>query len=72
MKIRYQNGYSDGSGKGTIIKVVGDKEEPILRTHWGCSCCCSCCDRDTTKADNRLACEIVKILNEARLKKVKK
>lgn len=59
MKIKYQNGYSDGSGKGKIIKRIGKEEHAILSTHWGCSCC----DRETTPEDNLLADEVVRILN---------
>ena len=54
MKI-YKNGYSDGSGKGTI--TLNDKA--VLRTHWGCSRG----GYGPTHKDKLLANRIVKILN---------
>ena len=50
MKVIYTNGYSDGSGKGTIVKKMGKDEDAILRTHWGCSCC----DYGATEKDMKL------------------
>lgn len=58
-KTIYTNGYSDGSGKGTIVKHNGDTKTPILRTHWGCTCC----DSGATEKDVIFADKIVKILN---------
>jgi len=58
-EIRYVNGYLDGSGKGTILKVINGKESPILRTHWGCSCC----DDGASDENILLADKITEILN---------
>lgn len=55
-KLKFKNGYSDRSGKGIITK----DDEMFLATHWGCSCC----DRETTPKDNRIANKICRILNK--------
>lgn len=54
------NGYNDGSGKGTITF----NNEPLLRTHWGCSCCDYFNDEDMESDEMKLAIFITKILNE--------
>jgi len=51
----FKNGYSDGSGKGTITL----NNEAVLRTHWGCNCC----DSGPYEEDIKKADEICKILN---------
>jgi len=55
MTKKYKNGYSDGSGKGTIT-LDG---KGVLRTHWGCSCC----DGGPNDKQIEFADEVVKILN---------
>lgn len=55
MKMKYINGYKNGSSKGTITL----NEEPVLRTHWGCSCC----DSGPTDEDIKLADDICNKLN---------
>ena len=59
----WRNGYSDGSGKGTI--TFGG--EGKLRVHWGCSCC-DYFDADNPTTDDkkliRFADRITKLLNE--------
>jgi len=58
MKIK--NGYSDGSGKGTITI----NNEPILRTHWGCSCCDNFDANDKNSKEMKLADFVATILNK--------
>lgn len=53
--MKYINGYKNGSSKGTITL----NEEPVLRTHWGCSCC----DSGPTDEDIKLADDICNKLN---------
>lgn len=60
-KKRWNNGYSDGSGKGTI--TFDDKGK--LRPHWGCSCCDIPCPEEDKKIQ-KLTNKIVKILNDAK------
>lgn len=63
----WKNGYSDGSGKGTI--TFGN--EGKLRVHWGCGCCDSFGSYSLSKEDKKLiifADKIVKILNEKKVK----
>jgi len=64
---KWKNGYSDGSGKGTITF----NNESKLRVHWGCSCCDSFDTYNPSKDDKKLirfAEKIVKILNEKEVK----
>lgn len=60
----FTNGYSDGSGKGTIVLKIGKEETGILRTHWGCSCC----DTETSEENNKVADKIVKLFNSKKFK----
>lgn len=60
---RWKNGFSDGSGKGTITF----RNEGKLRVHWGCDCCDSF-DEKTDKELVRFADRIVKILNKEKVK----
>jgi hypothetical protein len=60
---KWQNGYSDGSGKGTITFDY----EPVLRVHWGCSCCDNFDTYSPSTEDKKLikkAKKLVKFLNE--------
>jgi hypothetical protein len=71
--MKLKNGYTDSSGKGTITF----KDEPLLRTHWGCGCCDSFDENEDSKG-MKLTNFIVEILNkhskdiEEYLKKEKK
>lgn len=59
-KDKYLNGYSDGSGKGTItLNGVS-----VLKTHWGCSCC----DYGPTAENIQLADKIVDFMNKNKFK----
>ena len=66
-KCEWKNGYSDGSGKGTItFNNIGK-----LRVHWGCGCCDSFDSNNTNKEEKkliRLADKIVKILNKNKVR----
>lgn len=57
--MKVKNGYSDGSGQGTI--TINDKS--ALRVHWGCSCC-DYWDYDEQTDEYKLAEFIVKILKK--------
>ncbi len=66
-KKAWKNGYSDGSGKGTITF----NDDGKLRVHWGCDCCDSFDEDNPSREDRkalRLADKIVKILNEKKVK----
>lgn len=67
---KWKNGYSDGSGKGTI--TYGDDGK--LRVHWGCSCCDSFDYIEPSREDKKkikFADKIVKLLNESEVKPYK-
>lgn len=55
-----KNGYSDGSGKGTITL----NDNAILRVHWGCSCCDYFDEDILDSKEMKLAIKIVEILNK--------
>lgn len=60
---RFKIGFKDKSGLECI--TVMDKSscvgrKPILKTHWGCSCC----DRETTDEDVKFAKIVAQALNE--------
>jgi len=63
----WKNGYSDGSGKGTITFNGNAK----LRVHWGCSCCDSFSEYSHGSDEKNLikfADKITKVLNEKKVK----
>ena len=53
-----KNGYSDGSGKGIITL----NDNPLLTTHWGCSCCDYFDEENENSYEMKLAEKIVEIL----------
>ncbi len=62
----WKNGYSDGSGKGTITF----DGEGVLRVHWGCDCCDSFSEYDPSEKDKKLvlfADALVKLLNRSKI-----
>jgi len=63
VKKAWKNGFSDGSGKGTITY----KDDSVLRVHWGCDCC-DYFDEDTDKDLVKLANRLTKLLNEINFK----
>lgn len=58
-EIKWKNGYSDASGKGTITY----NNKGVFRVHWGCSCCDGF-DENTDKELIKLADKLSKHLNK--------
>lgn len=55
-----ENGYKDKSGKGTLTY----KEKPILRVHWGCSCCDYWDENNESSKGMRIAKLMKRVLNK--------